>query len=169
MLDSPGLNDSVASIGLLDPSGGGPGEAFAQALAQGPRQLMYPKACISICRADDVGSSAEVLWMEDAPRKDRILRWGPLLRSQQQHVLMCAAQHLQSAQQQRGQRMNSFEETATKQQRELEELRAKLQQQEGYGRSAGGDSEPHKLSLQELQERGRRQFAESREIAMGCE
>jgi len=137
MLDSPGLNDSVASIGLLDAGGLDAGEAFSQALNNAPRQLLQPKACISLCKVEDLGPSGQPLWTADAPRKDRIAHWGPLLRSQQQHVVMCTAQHLQGAQLQRDRRtqvaeqLEALEEQAAEQARELQGLRDEaLRQQE---------------------------------------
>mmetsp|Transcript_100059 Transcript_100059/g.254414 ORF Transcript_100059/g.254414 Transcript_100059/m.254414 type:complete len:408 (-) Transcript_100059:18-1241(-) len=142
VLDSPGLNDSFASIGLLD-SAQEPGEAFQQALNNAPRQLFQPKACISLCKNDDLGPSGQVLWTADIPRKDRIARWGPLLRSQQQHVVMCTAQHLQGAQAPRDQRaqnshqVRGLEEQAAEQARELEALKEQLRSQQAKGLAAG--------------------------------
>lgn len=93
MLESCGLNDSVAGIGLLT---GDDGNAFTQALLTGPRQLFQPKACISLCKSEDLDSAGKVLWTASATRQQKIALWGPVLRSQQQHAIMCAAQHLQA-------------------------------------------------------------------------
>jgi len=140
MLDSPGLSDSVASIGLYEGGGLDVGEAFSQALSNAPRQLVQPKACISLCKVEDLGPSGQPLWTPDAPRKDRVARWGPLLRSQQQHVVMCTAQHLQGAQMQRERRaqvkeqMEALEEKATEQARELQSLRDQVRRQQEGGR-----------------------------------
>lgn len=113
MLDSPGFNDSVASIGFLDPAASDAGDAFRQALDNAPRQLFQPKACLSVCRADELGTSGQILWTADAPRKDRVAHWVPLLRSQQQHVIMCTAQHLQSVQAQKDQRAHAVQRVGT--------------------------------------------------------
>eukprot|EP00927_Polykrikos_kofoidii_P057000 TRINITY_DN51102_c0_g1_i1.p1 TRINITY_DN51102_c0_g1~~TRINITY_DN51102_c0_g1_i1.p1 ORF type:complete len:443 (-),score=64.30 TRINITY_DN51102_c0_g1_i1:23-1351(-) len=93
-LDSPGLHDSVASIGILDEDG----SLFDQRLVDGVRQLMQPKACFSICKSADLGIAGRLVMQADAPDADRVLRWGALLRSQQQHAIMSAAFHLQSPQ-----------------------------------------------------------------------
>jgi len=174
MLDSPGLSDSVASVGLLGPSQDG--EAFAQALLNGPRQLFQPKACVSICKADDLGPSGQVLWTADAAKKERIARWGPLLRSQQQHVVLCTAQHLHGSQVQRDQsaqaeqQVEGLEEQAREQVRELESLRERLRSRQESLRAEGGPGREgrRRTSLWELEAKGARQLEESRELAESC-
>eukprot|EP00405_Crypthecodinium_cohnii_P014589 CAMPEP_0206449060 /NCGR_PEP_ID=MMETSP0324_2-20121206/17865_1 /ASSEMBLY_ACC=CAM_ASM_000836 /TAXON_ID=2866 /ORGANISM="Crypthecodinium cohnii, Strain Seligo" /LENGTH=396 /DNA_ID=CAMNT_0053918367 /DNA_START=27 /DNA_END=1220 /DNA_ORIENTATION=+ len=133
-LDTPGLNDSVASIGLMDGIQG-VGEAFAHAMNNAPRQLSQPKACISLCKATDLDPSGHVLWTEDLPRKDRISRWGPMLRSQQQHIVMCAAQHHHQEQdrptresQQDSAQLRALLQREEQQVKELEILRANVRE-----------------------------------------
>merc|ERR1719336_1424939 len=130
LLDDPGLSDSVASVGSVKP--GSDGEAFEQALHNGPRQPGAPKVCVSLCKVEDLGPSGRPLWTLDASRKERVAHWGPLLRSQKQHVMLCTAQHLHGSQQQRDQQaqqqqqVDSLEEKAQDQARELEALRERL-------------------------------------------
>jgi len=131
MLESPGLVDSVASVGLLGPTTDS--EAFDQALHNGPRQVSQPQACITICKAEDLAPDGSAVWTKDAPKSHCISHWGPLLRSQRQHVLLCAAQQLaQGAIQIRergGQSERQIESLMAKtreQTDELESLRAKL-------------------------------------------
>jgi len=143
-LDSPGVNESV-NFGMLNNGMADTGEAFAQALAQGPRQLSQPKACLSVVRAEDLGPNGQVMWTDTATRKERIARWGPLLRSQQHHVVLCTAQHLQSTQAQKdhraqaAQRLEAWEETAQEQAREIESLREQLHQQQKEGQTRNQD------------------------------
>merc|ERR1711920_779747 len=116
------------SMGMFSAGGYGDGEDFAQALLNGPRQLAQPRVCVSICNAEDLGPSGQILWTTDAPRKTRLMHWGPLLRSQQQHVLMSTIQHLHSSQTQKdqfspmAQEFKSLEEQASKQVHEIERL-----------------------------------------------
>jgi hypothetical protein len=93
-LDTPGLHDSVASLGFQDE-----GASFDQAIQEGPKQLAQPKACISVCRSADIGPTGKVLWTADAPPESRASWWAPLLRSQQQHVMLSAALFLKSERQ----------------------------------------------------------------------
>mmetsp|Transcript_95620 Transcript_95620/g.270581 ORF Transcript_95620/g.270581 Transcript_95620/m.270581 type:complete len:452 (-) Transcript_95620:115-1470(-) len=95
-LDSPGLLDSVASIGLL--SNTDDGAEFDQKLVDGPRQLFQPKLCLSICKTADLTPSGKLVFTKDASHEARVVQWGPLLRSQQQHAILSAALHLQRSQ-----------------------------------------------------------------------
>merc|ERR1719230_1578569 len=47
-LESPGLHDSVASLGFISADDGA---NFDQAVQDGPKQLAQGKACISVCRS----------------------------------------------------------------------------------------------------------------------
>jgi len=96
-LDTASLQDTASSITSL--IAGGDAEAFDRSMLNGPRQLAQPKACISICKTSVLDAAGRVLYVADAPNDFRIAQWGPLLRSQQQHVVMCAAYHLESTQQ----------------------------------------------------------------------
>eukprot|EP00927_Polykrikos_kofoidii_P065940 TRINITY_DN61630_c0_g1_i1.p1 TRINITY_DN61630_c0_g1~~TRINITY_DN61630_c0_g1_i1.p1 ORF type:complete len:730 (+),score=171.16 TRINITY_DN61630_c0_g1_i1:47-2236(+) len=93
LLDSPGLSDSVASVGLL--ADGAENEAFDQAIMNAPRQLFQPKACLTLIRTSDLPTSGQIAWMEDVANAHRTAFWAPLLRSQRQHVLLCQAMFLQ--------------------------------------------------------------------------
>lgn len=131
MLESPGLVDSVASVGLLGSVSDA--DSFDQALHNGPRQVSQPQACITVCRADDLAPDGSAVWTKDAPRAFCISHWGPLLRSQRQHVLLCAAQQLaQGARQIREEnglaerQFQSLMAQTREQSDELESLRAKL-------------------------------------------
>jgi len=92
-LDCPGLNDSMASIGLGDES-----NSFDQKLVDGPRQLFQPRVFLSIGKMADLAPTGEFLLSADATPEVRAAQWGPLLRSQQQHTVMSAALHLQGSQ-----------------------------------------------------------------------
>eukprot|EP00929_Paragymnodinium_shiwhaense_P017241 TRINITY_DN12628_c0_g2_i1.p1 TRINITY_DN12628_c0_g2~~TRINITY_DN12628_c0_g2_i1.p1 ORF type:complete len:484 (-),score=112.93 TRINITY_DN12628_c0_g2_i1:125-1519(-) len=92
-LDSPGLRDSVASIGLL--AGGDDNAEFDQRLVDGPRQLFQPKLCLSVCRTSDLSPSGKLVLAPSAANEVRVAAWPPLLRSQQQHAVLSAALHLQ--------------------------------------------------------------------------
>jgi len=91
-LDSPGLYDSVASIGLENDNG-----TFEQKLVEGPCQLFQPKVCLSICKTNELDPKGRLLLNPDAPSENRVGQWGPLLRSQQQHVVMSRVLHQQSS------------------------------------------------------------------------
>lgn len=97
-LDSPGLNDSIASTGML--MSADDGEAFEQALSNGPRHLQQPKACLSMLPTSRLPRSGKVIWTEEVANDLRVAQWAPLLRSQQQHIVMCKAQFLALQQQQ---------------------------------------------------------------------
>jgi len=157
MLESPGLVDSVASVGLLGPITAS--EAFDQALHNGPRQVSQPQACITICKAEDLAPDGSAVWTKDASKAHCISHWGPLLRSQRQHVLLCAAQQLaqgavkirEGGQTER--QIEMFMAQAREQTSELESLRAKLKSrasllqdqntdhQESFSPRFGGDCE----------------------------
>jgi len=91
-LEDPGLNNSITSLGDFANDNGA--SALDQAIAQAPKQLSQARACISICRSSDVGRTGKIIWTHDAPPEARNAWWGPLLRSQQQHVVLSAALHL---------------------------------------------------------------------------
>jgi len=94
-LESPGLHDSVASLGFLNLDDG---TSFDQAITDGPRQLGQPKACISVCRTANLGPTGKIIWSADNPPEQRAAGWGPLLLSQQQHALLSTLQHQRSGQ-----------------------------------------------------------------------
>merc|ERR1740129_2100564 len=77
--------------------------SFEQALLDGTQQLCWPKACLTICGTADLAPSGRHAWTPDASNEFRVARWSSLLRSQQQHVAMCASQHSLSQQAQVGQ------------------------------------------------------------------
>lgn len=89
-LESPGLNDSVASLGLSNTD---EGSCFDSAVDRGAKQINQPKACISVCRTANIGPSGRVIWKDDLPPEQRVAGWGPLLLSQQQHEVLCNLQH----------------------------------------------------------------------------
>ncbi|CAK0793618.1 unnamed protein product [Prorocentrum cordatum] len=89
-LDLPGLNDSVASIGF-----GGEDGAFDQRLAEGARQNLQPRICLSICKTSELPASGKLLLQVDAADASRERQWGPLLKSQQQHSVLSKVLHLQ--------------------------------------------------------------------------
>lgn len=93
-LDDPGLNDSIGSSGML--MGTDDGQAFELALTNGPKHLLQPKACLSLLPTSRLprNSNGKVSWPEDLSNDLRVAQWAPLLRSQQQHVIMCQAQFL---------------------------------------------------------------------------
>jgi len=133
-LDCPGLSDSVASIGLADDSA-----AFDQKLAEGPRQLFQPRVCLSVCQTPELGPSGRLLLTADASNETRNERWGPLLRSQQQHAVLSAALHLHGLQagdspvvaEDRAKAMQKMQEVRARMQaqaEEIETLRAKSSQ-----------------------------------------
>lgn len=97
LLESPGLNDSIASVGML--TARDDGEAFDQALTNAPRQLSQPGVCLSIIRTSYFPPNGQqLLWTEDMAHEARIAFWGCLLRSQQQHLVMYKVQALQNNQ-----------------------------------------------------------------------
>lgn len=177
-LDSPGLNDSVASIGLLD-GHQDDGEAFAQAMNNAPRQLLQPKACISLCKVDSLGLTGQVEWGPDVPRDQRIARWGPLLRSQQQHVMLCALRQLQEDQANQEARgtapatasgpLEDLQRRTDWQAADLEALREQLRSRKAAfspaprSRGAGAGQSEELRSELELEARLDRELAELRE------
>jgi len=116
-LESPGLHDSVASLGFISSDDGA---TFDQAIQDGPKQLSQPKACISICRSSDVGSTGKILWAADIAPELRAAGWGPLLRSQQQHIVLGAALHLK-CERQASQLSSASAESSSKQSSELQD------------------------------------------------
>lgn len=88
-LDLPGLNDSVASIGLTDEDA-----AFDQRLVEGARQHFQPRICLSICKTSELPASGKLLLQVDAAETSRCNQWGPLLKSQQQHSVLSKVLHL---------------------------------------------------------------------------
>eukprot|EP00930_Biecheleria_cincta_P089623 TRINITY_DN78960_c0_g1_i1.p1 TRINITY_DN78960_c0_g1~~TRINITY_DN78960_c0_g1_i1.p1 ORF type:complete len:461 (-),score=111.51 TRINITY_DN78960_c0_g1_i1:50-1246(-) len=188
-LESAGLNDSVASLGY---SRAETADAFKQAMTSGPRQLFQPKVCISLCKAPDLGQDGQddgqILWTADLRRTQRIERWGPLLKSQQQHAVMCAAQHLQGLQGRSGQdapqRLIHLKAQSEEQQREIESLEEQLQRNSQNDRGSQSSSVPTSAAALEallggsrggigfresvtiLEERTRKQIEEARVQAL---
>ncbi|CAE7544369.1 Uso1 [Symbiodinium natans] len=184
-LESAGLNDSVAHLGYGNPFAANSSESFLQGIMSNPRQLFQPKACISLCRADELAETDRLLWTKDLPRQDRIKRWGPLLRSQQQHAVMCTAQNLEAAAQQNGtgdlpQRLMHLRAQADEQAQEIELLQEQLQSASRVTTAPtsaealdvllnGGDQWRQKPSMTLLEERTSRQLEEARGLAMQTE
>merc|ERR1711870_153325 len=92
---------------------------------------------------------------------------GPLLRSQQQHVLMSTVQHLHNSQAQdnqfspMAQEFKSLEEQASRQAKEIENLQTELRKRQTV------EYESRKLQeeLREMEERSTRQLKEAHEKA----
>jgi len=184
-LESAGLNDSVAHLGY----GGAfatSSEAFMQNIMSGPRQLYQPKACISMCRSAELAEPDRILWTSDLPRTERINRWGPLLRSQQQHAIMCAAQHLEGTPSNGSdllQRLLHLRAQAEEQAQEIDSLQEQLQSASRAttaptSREAldvepwaalTGDGWRQKPSMTLLEERSTRQLEEVRNAALQSE
>eukprot|EP00434_Breviolum_minutum_P023222 symbB.v1.2.020482.t2/scaffold1729.1/size181395/19 len=185
-LESAGLNDSVAHLGY----GGAfatSSEAFMQNIMSGPRQLYQPKACISMCRSAELAEPDRILWTSDLPRTERINRWGPLLRSQQQHAIMCAAQHLEgtpsNGSESSLQRLLHLRAQAEEQAQEIDSLQEQLQSASRAttaptSREAldvepwaalTGDGWRQKPSMTLLEERSTRQLEEVRNAALQSE
>lgn len=188
-LESAGLNDSVASLGY---SRAETAEAFKQAMTSGPRQLFQPKVCISLCKASDLDPEGQddgrILWTADLRRAERIERWGPLLKSQQQHAVMCAALHLQGLQgrssQDAPQRLIHLKAQSEEQQREIASLEEQLQRGSQQDRGSQSSSVPTSAAALEallggsrrgevfresvtmLEERTRKQIEEARVQAL---
>jgi len=186
-LECAGLNDSVASTGMLPAE---TTEAFAQAMSSGPRQLFQPKVCLSLCRSADLSPDGQILWTASVPRKTKIDCWGPLLRSQQQHELMCRAQYLQGGQlRTNGQdgpvRLVHLKAQADEQKREIEALQEQLQSSAVNGSPSHGSTVPtsaealdallsgekwkEKPSMNSLEETAHRQIAEAMSLAENVE
>lgn len=91
-LESPGLRDSVASVGFGDSNDIAD---YDQALTDGPRRLFQPRVCLTVCKTSDLGPSGRVILSGDTPNESRVAQWAGLLRSQQQHEIMSKALHLQ--------------------------------------------------------------------------
>ncbi|CAJ1336904.1 unnamed protein product [Effrenium voratum] len=141
-------------------------------IMSGPRQLFQPKACISICQAEL--ATDRILWTPELPRKDRLIRWGPLLRSQQQHAVMCAAQHLEGLQQRNGsghpQRLLHLRAQAEEQAQEIESLQDQLQSlSRGARESEGSGDAWRQPSMTLLEERTNQQLEEVRGLALQTE
>jgi len=90
-LDMP--SDEEAGVGYSDE-----GTNLEQKIADGAEQLLQPRVCLSICKTADLGASGKLLLTPDAPSEARVVQWGPLLRSQQQHAIMSTAMHTQNLQ-----------------------------------------------------------------------
>jgi hypothetical protein len=175
------LDDADSGSASASDRGGDKGgaEAFANALMNGPRDLSQPKACLTICKADDIWPSGQAAWAADFPRKSRVAHWAPLLRSQQQHAYMCSAQQAQLNKdlQQREHRIQAarHKEELLKQEgqqaQELEALREQLHQakREEVGQEARAQAQAHReakeKALRELEVKGARSLAEARAIA----
>eukprot|EP00931_Biecheleriopsis_adriatica_P060616 TRINITY_DN36413_c0_g1_i1.p1 TRINITY_DN36413_c0_g1~~TRINITY_DN36413_c0_g1_i1.p1 ORF type:complete len:457 (-),score=100.10 TRINITY_DN36413_c0_g1_i1:44-1414(-) len=133
-LESAGLNDTIGLNGYTMGSGSAidSADAFSQAVMNGPRQLFQPKACISLCRVEELSPDGQILWSADFPRQMRVKCWESLLRSQQQHAVMCTAQHLQGSQLRNGQgevpqRLVHLKAQAQEQAAEIESLQEQIQ------------------------------------------
>lgn len=90
-LEMPGLHDSVSSLGFVTDD---ENAALDHAIAEGPKQFPHAKACISVCQFSDIGPSGKIICASDAAADARAVWWLPLLRSQQQHIVLGAALHL---------------------------------------------------------------------------
>eukprot|EP00418_Pyrodinium_bahamense_P052927 CAMPEP_0179183070 /NCGR_PEP_ID=MMETSP0796-20121207/90717_1 /TAXON_ID=73915 /ORGANISM="Pyrodinium bahamense, Strain pbaha01" /LENGTH=445 /DNA_ID=CAMNT_0020886923 /DNA_START=102 /DNA_END=1438 /DNA_ORIENTATION=+ len=66
-LDTPGLCDSVASVGLCEGS-----SSFEQKLVDGPRQLFQPRAFLSLGKTADLSSTGDLLLSADAAPEARV-------------------------------------------------------------------------------------------------
>lgn len=95
-VDTAGLRDSIASTGMV--AGDNEYESFDQAIANGARQLTQPKICMSLIRSNRLPPGGKFVLSDDLPNELRVENWASLLRSQQQHVVMCKALYLQGAQ-----------------------------------------------------------------------
>jgi len=137
-LDSPGLHDSVASIGLM--TAADDGAELDQRLVNGPRQLFQPKVLVSICRMDDVAASGKLVMAKDAPDDVRASQWGPLLLSQQHHAIMSSALHLhrsQSGSKTAGQQNEKQEQQIRALRQQLETQSADMAQFKGQVQDGG--------------------------------
>jgi len=85
-------------IAPLDSGHANDASSFDQKLIDGPRQLFQPKACISICNMEHLNRAGRLVLSADEHHDSREARWGALLKSQQQHVVMSASLHLHSMQ-----------------------------------------------------------------------
>eukprot|EP00927_Polykrikos_kofoidii_P065591 TRINITY_DN61330_c0_g1_i1.p1 TRINITY_DN61330_c0_g1~~TRINITY_DN61330_c0_g1_i1.p1 ORF type:complete len:448 (-),score=89.29 TRINITY_DN61330_c0_g1_i1:130-1473(-) len=119
-------------------------ESFHSALMTAHREASL-KACVSILRSADLDASGRALWTLDAGKKERISRWGPLLRSQEQHEQICALQQQQHRQGRGrsgsldGSRDNGFEPHASNQSMKnlSPELRRQLEKLQMEARDQG--------------------------------
>lgn len=93
LLEDPGLDVSVTSVGLL--AARNDGDAFDQALRNGPRLLSSPGACLSIIKTDQLPPTRQIMWTDEMDKESRSIFWPSLLKSQQQHMMMCQAQKCQ--------------------------------------------------------------------------
>jgi len=93
-LDSPGLDASVRSMNVM--AAQSDAEAFETALQNGPKLLSSPGVCVSIVKTSLLPSSGSIMWTEDMKQEMKLQFWPCLLRSHQQHLLMCQAQKFQS-------------------------------------------------------------------------
>lgn len=144
-LESPGLQDSMKSIGGM---AGDECTAFDQAVLDGPKQLMQPKACISVCRTQDIGPSGKIQWAIDAAPESRAGWWGPLLKSQQQHELLSGLLH-QKCSHQATQLASSSPNPllglagSSKQEEEIERLQGQLKAAQGELQQAQQHAHQH--------------------------
>lgn len=138
-----------------------------------------------MCRSSELAESDRILWTVDLPRKERINRWGPLLRSQQQHAIMCAAQHLEGRPSNGSdvlQRLLHLRAQADEQAQEIDSLQEQLQSAsrattaptsrealDEPWQALTGDGWRQKPSMTLLEERSTRQLEEVRNAAMQSE
>jgi len=172
-MDSPGLRDSVASIGLPDACDDS--VDFDQKLVDGPRQLFQPRICITLRKSSDLGPSGELQLSTDALDETRVHSWGSLLRSHQQQVVHSAALHLQSQQANRamdiessttisGSKVQEAQERVQKQAQTLENLKGRVQEVD-----QGFKAEEERGQEQERQWNQRLQEIEKREASIQSE
>jgi hypothetical protein len=171
-LEKPGLLDSVASMGLFAPTH--EEDAFAQAMHNGSRQLHQPQVCVSICKSEDLGPNGQPTWTVDASKRDRIARWAPLLRAQQQATMLCTLQHLQNPQPSKTSGMEApqkqsqaLEEQEREQKQELRDLRERLracQEQGGIATQPLNHDDDRWNSLRQINDKGFNQLEQSRRL-----
>merc|ERR1719223_1727806 len=123
-LDAPGTEE--AGVGYSD--------ELEQKIADGAEQLLQPRVCLSICKTADLGASGKMLLTPDAPHEARVVQWGPLLRSQQQHAVMSTAMHAQNLQggdsPAKAARLQDLRDRVKAQAEEIADVRRELQEAE---------------------------------------
>lgn len=110
LLDTVGLEDSWACASIADHRC-----SFEHKFLDAPNNLYQPRICLTVCRAEQCST---VPLRGDDATETRVTYWSALLRSQQQHVVLSSALHLQSSS--RGARVDD---------NRAEELRSTLRQQ----------------------------------------
>ncbi|CAK0898127.1 unnamed protein product, partial [Prorocentrum cordatum] len=165
----PVLTGGLASRGWGAPPAGRRRARGSSAGGQRPARRPPP---------EDLGPSGQALWTADAPRRERLAHWGPLLRSQQQHLHMCTAQHLHTMQAQRekaeraaqaADELTCASERSGDQARELEMLRQQLRQVQDETERLRAQRESAQLSRRQEAERSRQEEAERQLRARAAE